>query len=79
MTYCLHKVYGAKIQLFVTQKSDQDSDPDPHWFGFLGPDRIEVKRWIRIRIETDADSQHSFLGIESKEVSDKYRRLTEEK
>jgi hypothetical protein len=28
----------VKIKLFVTAKSDQDLDPDPHWFGSLDPD-----------------------------------------
>jgi hypothetical protein len=49
-----------KIQLFVIlSKSDHDPDVDPHWFGSL------VKTWIRIdwsririRIETNAESQH---------------------
>jgi hypothetical protein len=36
---------------------------DPHgslWFGYLYLDRIYIKSWIRIRIETNADPQHWF-------------------
>ncbi len=41
-------MFHVKIQLFVTEKSDQD--PNPHetvsfWI------HIEIKSWIRIRIE----------------------------
>jgi hypothetical protein len=38
-------------------KSDQD--PDPHWLGYLDPDRIQVRtdiKRIRIRIETQCGS-----------------------
>jgi hypothetical protein len=49
-----------KTQLFVTLKSDRD--PNPHgirtslapWIRIL----IEIKSWIRVRIETNADPQH---------------------
>jgi hypothetical protein len=36
MTYNLHYVrfvFHVKIQHFVTAKSGQDLDPDPHWSG----------------------------------------------
>jgi hypothetical protein len=39
MTNYLEKyIFHLKIQLFVTAKSDQDLDPDPHWLGSLDPD-----------------------------------------
>jgi hypothetical protein len=31
-------MFHVKIQIFVPLKSDQDPDPDPHWFGSLDPD-----------------------------------------
>jgi hypothetical protein len=68
MTCDLHKVYFyVKIQLILTAKSDQDPDPhgpawirmDPHWFGAPWIRiRIEVERWIRIRIVANADPKY---------------------
>ncbi len=49
--------FRVKIEPFVTKKSDQDPDPDPHWFGSLDSDLIEIKSWIRIRIDPNADPQ----------------------
>jgi hypothetical protein len=56
MTYYLRQVYfNLKIQLLVTEKSGQDPDP-------LGSAlvvwriRIEIKSWIRIRVEASADN-----------------------
>jgi hypothetical protein len=45
-------IFREKILHFVTFKSDQDLDPDPHW---LAPwirirIRIEIKSWIRIQL-----------------------------
>jgi hypothetical protein len=35
----VQSIFYVKIQLFVTEKSEQDPDPhDPHWFGSLVPD-----------------------------------------
>jgi hypothetical protein len=31
-------IFHVTILLFATIKSDQDPDPDPHWFGSLDPD-----------------------------------------
>jgi hypothetical protein len=46
----------------MTVKPDQD--PDPHWFGSLRIRiRIEVKNWIRIRIETLADPKQWFFKM----------------
>jgi hypothetical protein len=57
MTYYLQKVgFHVKIQIFVMIKSDQY--PDPHWFGPWIRIRIEVKSWIRIRNETNADPKY---------------------
>jgi hypothetical protein len=56
--------FNVKIQLFVTQKFDQDPEPPGSAFGlaFLIQIRIriliEIKSWIQIRIETSADLQH---------------------
>ncbi len=30
--------FHVKLQLFVTFNSDQDPNPNLHWFGFLNPD-----------------------------------------
>jgi hypothetical protein len=35
----LCKIFHVKIQLFVTLKSGQDPDSDPHWFGSLDPNQ----------------------------------------
>jgi hypothetical protein len=44
-------IFHVKNQLFVSFKSDQDPDPDPHWSGFLDPDRVE----------TNGDLQHCLV------------------
>ncbi len=60
LTYCpLKYIFHVKIELFVTLKSDHDPDPDP----FLAPwtrirIHIEIKSWIQIRIQTNADPQN---------------------
>jgi hypothetical protein len=61
-------ILHVKIQLFVTQKSYQDPDPDlpGSAFGWASWIRIriririrtDIKSWIRVRIETNADPQH---------------------
>jgi hypothetical protein len=52
-------IFHVKILLFMTHKSDQDSDQDPHWFGFLDPDpHRDKKSCIRIRNEINEDPQH---------------------
>jgi hypothetical protein len=42
MTYCLYKVpaFFVRKSTFLTAKSDQDPELDPHgsWFGSLDPD-----------------------------------------
>ncbi len=48
-------IFHEKIQLFVLLKSDQDLDPDPHWFGSLDPDRI--------RTDTNVDPQNCFVEV----------------
>ncbi len=57
MTYYLLSVYFSckNFPAFVLFMSDQDLDPDPHWFGSLDPDRI--------RIETNADPQNCFVEV----------------
>jgi hypothetical protein len=57
-------IFHVKIQLFVTAESDQDPDSHEMRIG-LAPRfgiRIcmEIKSWIWIRIETNADPQHWF-------------------
>jgi hypothetical protein len=46
-------IFLVKIQFFVS-----DQDLETHSFGSLDPDPIEIKSWIRIRIETNGDLQH---------------------
>jgi hypothetical protein len=60
----LKYIFLVEIQLFVTLKSDQDQDPgaDPSaWICIGWPPwiriRIDIKRWIRTRIGTDAVMQ----------------------
>jgi hypothetical protein len=56
----IHPIKKASL-LFVAAKSDQDPDPHESAFvcrPFVVQDRIGVKRWIRILIETNADLQH---------------------
>jgi hypothetical protein len=61
-------IFHVNIQLFVTLMSDQD--PDPHGsalilFGCASWNRIririEIKSWIRIRNETNADPHHWYF------------------
>ncbi len=82
MTCYLHKAYfSCQNPTFCDGKSDQN--PDPHWFGSLDLDshwgkkswiRIEVKSWIRIRTETNADPKQwqfwsfFFVGSSSTKV-----------
>ncbi len=58
----IKNIFHVKIQLFVTETSDHDLDPDPHrlapWIRIRIWIRIEVKSWIWIRIETNADPEH---------------------
>jgi hypothetical protein len=56
--HILQGFFRLKIQFFVT-KSDQD--PDPHWFDSLDPIRTEIKSWIQIHTETNANAQHWLL------------------
>jgi hypothetical protein len=56
----IHPIKKAS-QLFVAAKSDQDLDPHESALvcrPFVVQDRIEVKSWIRILIETNPDPQH---------------------
>jgi hypothetical protein len=59
------RIFFMKEPIFVTLKSDQDTDP--HWFGPLIRICIEKKSWMRmrIRIKTNADTQHCMKGWSS--------------
>jgi hypothetical protein len=51
-----YRYFLLKMHIFVLANSDQD--PDPRWSGSRIRISIEIKSWIRIRIETNADTQH---------------------
>ncbi len=53
----IKNIFHVKIQLFVTTKSDQNLDLDPHWFGSLDPDPAPHwgKSWIRNRIRIGSE------------------------
>jgi hypothetical protein len=50
----LKNIFHVKILLFEATMSDQDPDPDPHWFGALNPDPDPYGNQVQIH-NTDAE------------------------